>query len=96
MNMDIPLYDKTSHVLVPGYESKGKRKLLVTKKELSKISAYLDKSGYVMIPLEVYLNKRGLIKLKVGIAKRMRKAEKKQVLKEKDIKKQMDREIKHL
>jgi len=35
-----------------------------------------------------------LIKLKIGIAKLMRKIEKKQILKEKDIKKQMDREIK--
>ncbi len=96
LNIDIPLYEKTSHVLVPGYQSKGKRKLLVTKKELAKISAYLDKQGYVMIPLEIFLNKRGLIKLKIGIAKLMRKIEKKQILKEKDIKKQMDRDMKNL
>jgi hypothetical protein len=42
--MDIPLYEKTSHILVPGYQSKGKRKLLITKKELAKISSVLDKS----------------------------------------------------
>jgi tmRNA-binding protein len=42
--MDIPLYEKTSHILVPGYQPKGKRKLLITKKELAKISAALDKS----------------------------------------------------
>ncbi|MEI6117705.1 MAG: SsrA-binding protein [bacterium] len=44
MNMDVPLYEKTSHLLVPGYESKGKRKILITKKELAKISSALDKS----------------------------------------------------
>jgi len=44
LNMDVPLYEKTSHALVPGYQSKGKRKLLVTKKELAKISSALDKS----------------------------------------------------
>ena len=65
MNMDVPLYEKTSHVLVPGYESKGKRKILITKKELAKISSALDKSGTVIIPLEIYINKRGLIKLKI-------------------------------
>ncbi|MCX6824244.1 MAG: SsrA-binding protein SmpB [candidate division SR1 bacterium] len=96
MNMDVPLYEKTSHVLVPGYESKGKRKILITKKELAKISSALDKSGTVIIPLEIYINKRGLIKLKIGVGKVLKKIEKKQILKEKDIKKQMDRDIKHL
>ena len=65
MNMDVPLYEKTSHLLVPGYEPKGKRKILITKKELAKISSALDKSGTVIIPLEIYINKRGLIKLKI-------------------------------
>lgn len=95
-NMDIPLYEKTAYALVAGYEPKGKRKLLVTKKELAKIAATLDTSWIVMLPLEIFINKRGLIKLKIWVAKRMRKIEKKQVLKEKDIKRQMDREIKHL
>ena len=94
--MDVPLYEKTSHVLVPGYESKGKRKILITKKELAKISSALDKSGTVIIPLEIYINKRGLIKLKIWVGKVLKKIEKKQILKEKDIKKQMDRDIKHL
>lgn len=94
--MDIPLYEKTWHIMVPGYESKGKRKLLVTKKELAKISSALDKSGTVVIPLEIYINKRGLIKLKIWIGIFRKKIEKKQILKERDVKKQMDREIKNL
>jgi SsrA-binding protein len=94
--MDIPLYEKTSHILVPGYQPKGKRKLLITKKELTKISAQLDKSGTIAIPLEVFVTKTGFIKIKIGIGKLMRKVEKKQILKERDIKKQMDREMKHL
>ncbi|MFA5748034.1 MAG: SsrA-binding protein [Candidatus Absconditabacterales bacterium] len=95
-NMDIPLYKKTSPIMVPGYLSKGKRKLLVNKKELAKISSATDKDGNVIIPLEIYVNKRGFIKLKIGIGKLMRKIEKKQILKERDIKKQMDKEIKRL
>ena len=95
-NMDVPLYEKTSHALVPGYQPKGKRKLLATKKELAKISAAMDKSGTTIIPLEIYIDKHGLIKLRIGMGRLMKKIEKKQVLKEKDIKKQMDREIRHL
>jgi len=96
MNMDVPLYEKTSHVLVPWYEPKWKRKLLSTKKELAKISSALDKSWTIIIPLEIFINKKGLIKIKIGIAKLMRKVEKKQVLKDRDIKTQMDREIKSM
>ena len=96
LNMDIPLYEKTSPVLVPGYQPKGKRKLLITKKELAKISAWTDKPGYMVIPLELFITKTWFIKLKIGVAKLMRKVEKKQILKEKDTKRQMDREMKHL
>jgi len=95
-NMDIPLYGKTSPALIPGYEAKGKRKLLITKKELAKLSAKTDNTGYVIIPLEVFLSKTGLVKIKIWVGRLMRKVEKKQVLKEKDIKRQMDREMKHL
>ncbi|MBQ9553495.1 SsrA-binding protein [bacterium] len=42
-NMDIPLYEKTSPVLVPHYRPKGKRKLLLNKSEITKIAASLDK-----------------------------------------------------
>ena len=56
----------------------------------------MDKPGVTTVPLEVFVSKNQRIKIKIGIGKLMRKIEKKQVLKEKDIKKQMDREIKHL
>jgi hypothetical protein len=41
--MDIPLYEKTSPVLAPNYQSKGRRKLLLNAREISKIAASLDK-----------------------------------------------------
>lgn len=92
-NMDVPIYCKTNPKLIPDYKAKWDRKLLINKRELAKISALLDKPGNVLVPLEIYLNKRWLIKLKISIWKLMRKVEKKQVLKEKDIKRQMDREL---
>ena len=96
INMDIPLYQKTSHALVPGYQPKGKRKLLITKRELSKIAAATDISWTIIIPLEIFINHQWRIKLKIATARLMRKIEKKQVLKDKDTKLQMDREIKNL
>lgn len=94
-NMDIPLYEKTSPVLAPNYQSKWRRKLLLNVREISKIAASLDKPWNVLLALEVLVNKWGFIKVKLGIGKLKRKIEKKQVLKERAIKQQMDREIKN-
>jgi tmRNA-binding protein len=57
------------------------------------MSALTDQAWNVTIPLQIYINNKWLIKLEVGIGKLMRKVEKKQILKEKDIKRDMDREI---
>lgn len=94
-NIDIPLYNKTSPNLVPGYDPKCKRKLLMNKKELAKISAELDKPGNVFKPLEVYILKNGRIKVKLWIGKLKRKVEKKQIIKEKDQERQMKRDIRN-
>jgi len=91
----VPLYKMTSPNLVPWYNPKWDRKLLVTKRELAKISALTDKPWNVVIPLEIYINNRWLIKIKIWVGKLMRKVEKKQILKEKDIQKQMDRELRN-
>jgi SsrA-binding protein len=94
--MDIPLYEKTSPVLVPHYRQKWKRKLLLNKNEITKIAASLDKPWMVALALEVFVNKWGFIKLKIGIGRLHKKVEKKQIIKERDIKKQMDRDIRSL
>ena len=94
VHMDIPLYARTSTKLVPWYLAKAARKLLVTKAERTKIAGKTTKTGLAIMPLEVYIAWNGRIKLKIGIGKLLKKVEKKQNLKEKDIKREMDREIK--
>ncbi len=94
-NMDIPLYEKTSPILLPHYQPKVKRKLLLNKKEIARISAALDKPWMVLLALEVFIARGGFIKVKLWLGKLYRKVEKKQILKEKDIKKQMDRDVKN-
>ena len=93
--MDIPLYEKTAPVLAPAYQAKGKRKLLLNKREIAKIAAALDKPWMVLLALEVGIARGGFIKLKLWLGKLYKKVEKKQILKEKDIKKQMDRDAKN-
>ena len=55
--MDIPLYSKTAPILAPFYLPKAPRKLLLTKREITKIAAALDKPGMILLPLEVYIAK---------------------------------------
>jgi SsrA-binding protein len=90
--MDVPLYAKTSPLLVPHYQPKRKRKLLVNKRELSKIASALDKAGMVAFALEVFATKSGFIKVKIGLGKLRKKVEKKQILKERSIEKEMRKE----
>ncbi|MDR3168664.1 MAG: SsrA-binding protein [Candidatus Peribacteria bacterium] len=95
LGMDIPLYAKTSPLLVPGYQSKRKRKLLVNKRELSRIASTMDKSGMVALALEVVTTQNGFVKVKIGLGKLRRKIEKKQILKERSIEKEMRKEVNH-
>lgn len=92
--MDIPLYEKTSLNLAPHYQPKQKRKLLVTKKELSKISSQLDKPWMAAVVLEVLISDRWFIKVKIWLWHLRKKIEKKQILKERSQEKEMRKEAK--
>ncbi len=94
-NLDVQLYKKTSRVMVPDYEPKRKRQLLLNQKELAKISSALDRKWLTVVPLEVYISLKGKIKIKLGVGKLRRKIEKKQILKEKDMDRQMHKEMKN-
>lgn len=52
-----------------GHEERKRRKLLVSKKELSKLWQATQRQGMTLVPLVLYFNDRGKIKLKIGIAK---------------------------
>ncbi|MCB1388491.1 MAG: SsrA-binding protein SmpB [Rhodobacteraceae bacterium] len=52
-----------------GHEERRKRKLLVSRKELSRLWAATAKQGMTLVPLVMYFNDRGMVKLKIGIAK---------------------------
>jgi SsrA-binding protein len=52
-----------------GHEEKRRRKLLVSKKEMSRLWQATARKGMTLVPLVIYFNDRGLVKLKIGIAK---------------------------
>lgn len=89
INCDIPLYKKTDTHLVPRYEAKWKRKLLLTSNQRTRLRERTHKTWYRLIPLEIYEDSRHLIKVKIALAQITRKVDKRTKIKEKDEKKLM-------
>lgn len=79
----------------PNYDPKRKRKLLLKKNEIKYLIGKTKQQGLTLVPLSVY-NKRGKIKLEIGVAKSKRKYQKKEKIKEREIKREVEREIKNI
>lgn len=66
------------------------RKLLLRKNQISNILSYIRQPGYTVVPLQIYTNIKGLIKVKIGIGKGQKKFDKRSKIKEKDLKRRTD------
>ncbi len=95
-NMDIPLYSKTNINLVPGYQPKWMRKLLLKRKEIIKLGERTTKTGLTIIPLKFYEDIKKRLKMEIWLGKLRKKVEKKQIIKERDIQRESQKEIKNL
>jgi len=91
-NCNINLY---SHAYEKNQERETRsRKLLLHKRELNKIIGDVSKKGITIVPLKIYFNKKNIAKVEIGICKHKKAAGKKQALKERDIKRQTEKELK--
>ena len=70
------------------------RKLLLTKKELRKISSVVRTSGFTIIPTKLFINDRGLAKVVIAIARRKKEYDKRDSIRERDDRREMDRAFK--
>ncbi len=70
---------------------KRDRKLLLQRKELDKIERTLQDKGITAVGLRIFINERGLAKLLVGVARGKKQYDKRETLKEKDAKREMER-----
>ncbi len=59
-----------------GHEERRRRKLLVSKKELSRLWNATAREGMTIVPIKMYFNDRGIVKIKLGIAKGKKLADK--------------------
>lgn len=70
------------------------RKLLLHRKEIDRLIGDIACKGISIVPLKIYFNSRGMVKVELGICKGKKKADKKQALKDRDIKRQTEKEMK--
>ena len=82
INADISNYDKAASY--SKIESKRVRKLLVHKKEISKLQGKIEKEGMTIIPLKIYFNKKGIAKIEIAIAKGKKLYDKRESKKKRD------------
>jgi len=69
------------------------RKLLMKKKEIIKLKENMSQKGLTIVPLEVILTNTGFIKLEIGLAKGKNLYDKRTSLKEKDLKREIERNL---
>ncbi|MEQ8924995.1 MAG: SsrA-binding protein SmpB [Fulvivirga sp.] len=67
------------------------RKLLLRKQELSKLESKLNEKGLTIIPIRLFINDRGLAKMEIALGKGKKLHDKRDSIKERDVKREMDR-----
>ena len=90
-NMHISPY-KNSGFAYGDYDPKRDRKLLLTKRELRKLQRDVQTKGITIVPVNLYTNDKGLVKLTIAVAKGKHTYDKSQSIKERDL----DREMKNI
>ncbi len=73
------------------HEPRRDRKLLLQKRELVKLMRATKESGNTIVPIKLFVNEKGLAKIEIGLARGKKMYDKRQSLKEKDDKREIDR-----
>lgn len=87
-NMNISEYKDGTY---NNHETRRERKLLLKKKELRKLDRKVKESGLSIVPTRMFINESGYAKLQIALAKGKKSYDKRESLREKDDKRQMDR-----
>jgi SsrA-binding protein len=73
------------------HEPKRDRKLLLTKRELKKFQTKVKERGFTIVPTLLFINEKGLAKLTIALARGKHHYDKRETLKQKDHKREMER-----
>ena len=76
------------------HEETRTRKLLLHKKEIRKIQKLIDTNGYTLVPLKLYFNQRNKLKVLLGVCKGKKVFDKRETIKERDINREVKKNLK--
>lgn len=91
-NMYVALYDQGSY---NNHVERRERKLLLNKKEIRNLQDDTKAPGFTIVPVRIFINEKGLAKMVIALARGKKEYDKRQSLKEKEGKREMDRAMKH-
>ena len=77
------------------HEARRDRKLLLNKRELRRLEEDSKQPGFTIVPILVFIDDRGRAKVDIALCKGKKEYDKRQTLKEKEDRREMDRAIKH-
>jgi SsrA-binding protein len=83
-----------SHGTVNNHDPLRIRKLLLKGKELRKMEAKIKEKGFTIVPLRIFFNEKGLVKMEIGLGKGKKHYDKRDTIKQRDTEREMKRYIK--
>jgi SsrA-binding protein len=89
INANIPEYQQAGPFY--NHEPRRPRRLLLHKKEIAKLAQAVDRQGMTMVPLRLYFNDRGLVKLQLAIAEGKKLHDKRETERKRDWQRQKAR-----
>lgn len=90
-NLYINEYDNSGYIKL---EPNRDRKLLLTKRELKKLTEKIKVSGHSIVPVKLYINEHGYAKVDIALVKGKKTYDKSQSIKERDLKREFERSLK--
>jgi len=83
-----------SHGNLNNHETRRERKLLLKKSELTKLEKRVSEKGFTIVPYRIFFSERGYAKMEVFLAQGKKSYDKRESIKQKDIKRDLDRRLK--
>jgi SsrA-binding protein len=90
-NMHISAYDQGNRF---NHDPTRTRKLLMHKREILRLLGYVKEKGYAIVPLRVYINERGRVKVELALAKGKKLYDKRQDIAKRDAERELRRAFK--
>lgn len=92
LNLHISPWEKSAHF---NHDPERRRKLLMHRHEIRRLRMKVDEQGMTLVPLEIFINEKGLCKVMIALAKGKKTYDKRDSLQKKDLQRERERQDKH-